>query len=198
MQTHVLTHTRLVPLLFAGVGPEGHGGLNLFTLLQSVVSSKEAFVLQFQVETKCQYFILNSSNSSSQTRSLDVPREGLNHRTVSEEPYSLHSPLLLLQSSRTREIHQVSTGAVPSLPSSGRNVLCPRVVPGQLPPSSPSSPFSCCVHSGRPRRPLGSSPGTCPGPSRRVAVLPAQPGSPALPGLLLNLQPGHLRPGLCE
>ena len=55
-------------------------------------------------------------------------------------------PLFLFQSSRTREVHQVSIWATPLLPSSGTSVLCPAGVP-QQPALLPARPHH--VHSGR-------------------------------------------------
>lgn len=46
-------------------------------------------------------------------------------------------PLFLLQSSRTREVHQVSIWATPSLPSPGMNVLRPEVIPSGQPSFRP-------------------------------------------------------------
>ena len=82
-------------------------------------------------------------------------------------------PLFLFQSSRPREVHQVSIWATPVTLFQYAHPLCYRHPPATSRPSGQSSARS----SGEARMvPLGSSPKTCvpPGPPGHLLILPAE------------------------
>lgn len=76
-------------------------------------------------------------HSPSQTERLAVPRGRSLGPAVPEAPANGPFPLFLLQSARTREVHQVSMWATPLLPPV--RVLCPELIPVASPPSGPVS-----------------------------------------------------------
>lgn len=168
-------HTRAVPLLWTGdledCGPGGCRSLIKGGLCFAASSRDRMAVLCSQLALR----------SASQTEPR-VPRAGSLGRAVREAPANGLFPLFLLQSARTREVHQVSMCATPRyLPAPVSSVLRSSPVA-----SPPSGPFSV----------TGILGGSLPPTSRPIQEFP-QPASSA--GLSpLRPHPGPPKPGPWE
>lgn len=178
------THTHRRPgechscLQVQGLGAQGAQPVPL-TLIHHLVKGGLCSIVS--VRDRMLVFHVQPLHSSNQTESLAVPRgRPLGQCAVSKVPCSLHFSLcFLLQSSRTREVHQVSIWATPLLASSGMNVHCPAVIPSCQPSFRPI--LFTYILGGKDGSSWKFSQDTCPDLSRRLLIPPAQPGSPPLP-----------------
>lgn len=147
--------------------------------------------MQLQVGTKCRCFPFSTPSSSFEADiTPSRPQRNISGSLCRLQHALLTAlfPLFLLQSSRTREVHQVSIWATPLLPSPGTNALCSEVVPSGQPSFRPV--LMSCAFWEAVMAPLGSSathvqahPGvssSCPLSQAPCPFLP----SPQSPGLV--------------